>query len=83
MLNLRISTQYTVEQIELCRAYGEETLQSIRVMEVSLDPSKKLMIYPNQILPAKEVIDGFENKSIILQMVFGKFQSGKQEPCCQ
>ena len=61
MLNQRISTQYTVEQVELYRAYREETLQSIRVMEMSLDPNRKLMIYPNQIQTAKEVIDGFEN----------------------
>jgi superfamily II DNA or RNA helicase len=46
-------------------------------MEMSLDPNRKLMIYPNQIQTAKEVIDGFENKSIILQMVLGKCQSGK------
>ena len=77
MLNHRISTQYTVEQIELYRAYREETLQSIRVMEMSLDPNKKLRIYPNQIQTAKEVLDGFENKSIILQMVLGKYQTVK------
>ena len=66
MLNQRISTQYTVEQVELYRAYREETLQSIRVMEMSSDPNKKLVNYLNQVQTATEVLDGFENKSSIL-----------------
>lgn len=39
------------------------------------------MIHPNQIRTAKEVIDGFENKSIILQMVLGNVKVGKLELC--